>query len=85
MDPQKTAWRFFTKPIDEDGAAGHRWCWARLDGEGCVVSSGSGFYTVVAAARDARTHGFDGPHEPDDSDVVLQEFGDRRAFDICTS
>ena len=85
MNPRKTAWRFFTKPIEEDGAAGHRWCWAQLDAHGCVIASGSGFYTVVAAARDARSHGFDGPHRPDDSDIVLEKFGDRRAFDVCTS
>ena len=85
MDAHNPAWRFFTKPIEEDGTAGHRWCWARLDLQGRVVDSGSGFYTVVAALRDARAHGFEGPYEPDDPDIVLQQFGDRRAFDVCVS
>jgi hypothetical protein len=84
-DPHKSAWRFFTRPIEEDGAAGHRWCWAQLDVRGHVVASGSDFYTVVAAVRDARTHGFDGPDDPNEADEVLARLGDRRAFDICTS
>lgn len=77
--------RFFTKPIDADGVAGHLWCWARLDARGQVIDSGSGYYTIVAAMQDARAHGFTGPDEPGDPQVLLDRFGDRRAFAICTS
>lgn len=80
-----TDWRFFTKPIDADGIAGHLWCWARLDASDHVVDSGFGFYTVVAAMQDARAHGFSGRVEPGSPQVLLDRFGDRRAFDICTS
>jgi len=83
MDPHRYAWRFFTKAIQEDGAAGHRWCWARLDEDGHVVASGSGFYTIVAAVHDARTHGFTGRADVGDPQVLLDHFGDRRAFEIC--
>lgn len=82
MDPHVYDWRFFTKPIEEDGAAGHRWCWARLDMDGRVVETGRGFYTIVAAVQDAKAHGFTGNVEVGDPQVLLEHFGDRRAFDI---
>ena len=82
MNPQRHRFRFFTKLIEEDGAAGHLWCWAKLDVAGRVVNSGSGFYTVVAAMRDARDHGFNGPADPGNADYVLAESGDRRSFAI---
>jgi hypothetical protein len=82
MDPHVYDWRFFTRPIEEDGTAGHRWCWARLDGSGRVVATQSGFYTIVAAVHDAKAHGFTGNVEVGDPQVIVEHFGDRRAFDI---
>src|SRR5687767_5823638 len=37
MDPHKRRWRFFTQLIEEDGAAAHLWCWAKVDAEDRVV------------------------------------------------
>ncbi|HEX2829874.1 MAG TPA: hypothetical protein VHP37_26235 [Burkholderiales bacterium] len=82
MDPHIYEWRFFTKPIEEDGAAGHRWCWARLDANGRVVAVGKGFYTIVAAVHDAKGHGFTGDVEVGDPQVLVDHFGDRRKLDI---
>jgi hypothetical protein len=82
MDPDKRRWRFFTQLIEEDGAAAHLWCWAKVDAEDRVVDSGSRFYTVVAAMADARTHGFNGPFDDGNPDYVLEELGDRRSFAI---
>ena len=82
MDSHAYNWRFFTKPIEEDGTAGHRWCWARLDADGRVVATRRGFYTIVAAVHDAKAHGFSGNVEVGDPQVLLDHFGDRRAFNI---
>lgn len=85
MDANVYEWRFFTSPIEDEDTAGHRWCWARLDPRGRVVNSGAGFYTIVAAMHDARTHGFTGRVEVGDPQVLLDHFGDRRAFAICST
>jgi hypothetical protein len=82
---EHNGWRFFTSPTEADGAAAHLWCWARLDEAGRVMKSSTGFYTIISAMRDARSHGFDGPIEVGDTDFLLEQFGDRRAFLICTS
>ena len=82
MDSHNYDWRFFTKAIEEDGTAGHRWCWARLDTKGRVVTTGTGFYTIVAAVQDAKAHGFAGNIEVGDPQVLLDHFGERRAFGI---
>ena len=70
-------WRFFTKPEKWHGGAAHLWCWANLDVSGGVVNSRAGFYTIVAAMRDAQAHGFGGLVEVGNPDL-LAEFGDRR-------
>lgn len=82
MDPVKPRWRFFTRLIEDDGAAAHLWCWVRLNAEDRVVDSGSGFYTVIGAMADARAHGFNGRLDAGDPDYVLEQFGDRRSFAI---
>jgi hypothetical protein len=82
---EHNGWRFFTRPTEADGAAGHFWCWAQLDPAGQVIKSGASFYTIIAAMRDAQSHGFHGPIEVGDPDFLLEQFGDRRAFLICTS
>lgn len=78
-------WRFFTERMTGDGVCGHVWCWAELDTSGCVARSASGFYTIISAMLDARAHGFPGPVELGDPELLLDDFGDRRAFTICTS
>jgi hypothetical protein len=83
-DLKHCGWRFFTKPIETSGVAGHLWCWAQIDVGGHVLNSGSGFYTIISAMHDARSHGFPGPIELGDPELLLEEFGDRRAFTICT-
>jgi hypothetical protein len=79
MDAQ-TEWRFFTRPVRGEGVVADVWYWARLDDAGNVAESSGGFHTILAAMYGARQHGFDGRIEVGDPDLLLAQFGDRRAF-----
>ena len=76
----KDEWRFFAQLTYSAEAVADVWCWAQVDHHDRIARVGSGFATMIAAMRDARSHGYSGPIELREPDAPLNAPGDYRRF-----